>query len=83
MGKINAKIYSLLDGYEHMQNLKAIKIVSKNYNLLIMEDYIPVIGEIDGDIIFISDDSEKTIDKMTGYYKCSHNNFELLIKTDD
>ena len=31
-------------------DVKFIKIRSKKYNLIIMKDYLPVIGEIEGDI---------------------------------
>lgn len=83
MAKINAKIYSILRGYKTYDNCDAIKIKSDGYNLLIMEDYLPVIGQINGDITFIQGDKQSTIDKITGYYRHAHNEFELLIKSDD
>ena len=83
MGKINAKIFSILRGYKAYENCDAIKIRSNGYNLLIMEDYLPVIGQIDGDITFVQGENQETIDKITGYYRHAHNEFELLIKSDD
>ena len=80
MGKLNAKIFSLKDGYETLGELKSIRIKSKTYNLLVMEDYLPIIGEIDGNITFVGEDSERTFNNINAFYRHSHNEFELLIK---
>ena len=80
MGKINAKIFSLEKGYEDLRELKSIRIKSKTYNLLIMEDYLPLIGEIEGNITFVFEDNEETLNDINAYYRHSHNEFELLIK---
>ena len=80
MGKLNAKIFSLKDGYEALGELKSIRIKSKTYNLLVMEDYLPIIGEIDGNITFVGEDSERTFNNINAFYRLSHNEFELLIK---
>lgn len=82
MGKISARIYSLTDGYQSMSGLKGIRIVSSNYNILVMEDFLPIIGQIEGDVTFIYQDSQKTISNIKGYYRHAHNEFELLIKSD-
>lgn len=81
MGAINAKIFSLKDGYEALGDLKSIRIKSKTYNLLVMEDYLPIIGEIDGSITFVGEDSERTYEDIKAFYRHSHNEFELLVKS--
>lgn len=83
MGKINAKLFSLERGYNIYSGLKAIKIVSKKYNLLIMEDYLPVIGEIKGTITLIGEESSEELRISKGFYRHSHNEFELLIKDEN
>ena len=80
MGKINAKIFSLETGFEDLEKLKSIRIKSKTYNLLIMEDYLPIIGEVEGNVTFVSEDKEETLSDINAYYRHSHNEFELLIK---
>lgn len=82
MGKINAKLFSLDQGYKAYKGLKAIRIVSKKYNLLIMEDYLSVIGEIKGVITLIGEDKSEEIKVSKGFYTHSHNEFELLIKDE-
>lgn len=79
--KISADILSLQRGLEHFSGLKAIRIVSKTYNLLIMDDYLPIIGEIDGDLFLISaEEVVKELKGVTGFYKHSNNNFEFVLK---
>lgn len=83
MGKINVKIFSLKEGYKAINGLKAIKVVSKDYNILIMEDYLSVVGEIQGDISLIGEDEEIPFKNVRGFYRHSHNEFELLLKEND
>ena len=83
MGKIKARIYSLANGYDAMDKLKAIRIVSKDYNILIMEDFLPIIGQLDGDVIFVDESNERKLSHIKGYYRHAHNEFELLIKSDN
>lgn len=79
--KISADILSLQNGLEHYEGLKAIRIVSKTYNLLIMDDYLPLIGEIDGDLFLISEtDVVREMKGIVGFYKHSKNNFEFVLK---
>lgn len=81
--KIVAKIFSMKDGYSEYKNVRAIKIISDKYNILIMEDYLPVIGEIKGNVSIVFDDKVEEIPNIRGFYKHSHNEFELLIKEFD
>lgn len=47
---MEVKIFSLKNGYEYFDKVKAIRIKSKEYNLLIMKDYMPLIGKIEGQL---------------------------------
>ena len=66
-----------LTEYEH---IKIVRIVSKDYNLLIMEDYLPIIGEIDGSIDIKGDDIDLSFPKVSAFYMNSSNVFNLMIK---
>ena len=68
----NAKI-------QRIDNVKVIRVKDKNYNLLIMKDYWPVVGEIDGKIL-IESDREYSFSCINGFYSVSHNIFHLIIK---
>ena len=78
--KIKARVFSMEEGHEGFDNVKQIKILSSKYNIVIMEDYLPVIGEVDGDVQFVFENEVREIKNVQGYYKHSHNDFELLIK---
>ena len=58
------KIYSLLNGLSVLENVKVIRIKSKDYNLLIMKDYVPIIGEIEGDFEVETDKETKELDMI-------------------
>jgi len=79
--KITADILSFENGLEHFVGLKAVRIVSKTYNLLIMDDYLPIIGEIEGDLFLISPkEVVKELRNVNGFYRHSKNNFEFILK---
>ena len=79
--KIKARIFSMEDGHEGFDNIKSIYVESKKYNILIMEDYLPVIGDIDGNIVIKYGTNEiREIKNIQGFFKHSHNEFSLLIK---
>jgi len=62
-----------------IDNVKVIRIKDKNYNLMLMKDYWPLIGEINGSISFEADET-KTFNNIHGFYVLSRNTFKLIIK---
>lgn len=79
---MTVKILTISKGLEVIENVGAIRIKSKDYNLLIMKDYLPIIGEIEGMIEI--ETVEETIRKenIIAYYINTHNEFQLIIKED-
>ena len=80
--KMSVKILNIQNGLKVYNNVSIIKIKSQKYNLSIMEDYLPVIGEIDGDIEIIAIDNFVKLTNIIGYYMLKHNEFKLFIKED-
>ena len=76
------KIYSLLNGLSVLENVKVIRIKSKDYNLLIMKDYVPIIGEIEGDFEVETDKETKELANIRCYYVCQNNVFEIILKDE-
>ena len=62
-----------------IKNVKIIRIKDNNYNLLIMKDYWPILGEIHGTII-IESDIEYKYENIYGFYTLTNNIFHLIIK---
>ena len=50
MDGIKVKVFDIRNGMRVYDNIKIIRIISKDYNLLIMKDYLPIIGEIEGSV---------------------------------
>ncbi len=79
--KMIVKILSLENGLRQYDDIDFIRITSEDYNLLIMKDYLPVIGEIKGSIELQNSERESIkLDNIIAYYMSSHNEFKLFIK---
>jgi len=74
------RIFDLDKGLTEYEHIKVVRIVSKDYNLLIMQDYLPIIGEIDGSIDIKSEDIDLSFPKIKAFYMNSGNVFNLMIK---
>ena len=82
VAKMKVKILNIQNGLKTYDKVSIIKIKSKKYNLSIMEDYLPVIGEIDGDVEIIALDNFVKLTNIIGYYMLKHNEFKLFIKEE-
>ena len=47
---MTVKLFTLANGLDIVNEVVAIRIKSKDYNLLILKDYISLLGEIHGDL---------------------------------
>jgi len=79
---IEAIVISFQNGFQIYHNVKIIRILSKKYNLLIMVDYMPVVGELEGNLVIVSDSVEVSLENIQGFYVMKNNVFKLLIKED-
>lgn len=77
--EMKVRVFSL-DGLKEYDDVKIVRIVSKDYNLLIMKDYLPIIGEIDGNVDIKSDKEEINLKNIKAFYMNSNNEFNLMIR---
>ena len=77
---ILVKVLSMQDGLVEYENVEFIRIISQKYTLLIMKDYLPIIGEIKGKVEMQSKNGSIKIENITAYYMHKHNEFNLFIK---
>ena len=77
---LKVRIFDLEKGLIEYENIKIIRIVSKNYNLLIMQDYLPILGEIDGSVDIKNEEIELNYKNIKAFYMNSNNVFNLMIK---
>ena len=74
------KIFTLKDGLETVENVTAVRIISEDYNLLILKDYVAIIGKIEGSVEIESEIETKKLDKITDYYVSHNNVFNLMLE---
>lgn len=81
-GKIKVRIIDEVNGLQYLDNVRAVRLTSKGYTLLILEDFTATLGQIEGNVTFLCKDREVMLDNILGYYKHQHNEFTLLIHED-
>ena len=80
MDGIKVKVFDIRNGMRVYDNIKIIRIISKHYNLLIMKDYLPIIGEIEGSVDIKNDVVNESFKNIKAFYMNSDNVFNLMIK---
>ena len=77
---IKVRIFDMAHGLREYDDIKIIRIISKDYNLLIMKDYLPIIGEIEGSVDIKNDNIDLSFKNIKAFYMNSENIFNLMIK---
>ena len=77
---IKVRIFDIENGLREYKYIKIIRIISKDYNLLIMKDYLPIIGEIEGNVDIKNDEVNLSFKDIKAFYMNSNNEFNLMIK---
>ena len=77
---IKVRIFNIENGLREYKDIKIIRIISKDYNLLIMKDYLPIIGEIEGSVDIKNDEVNLSFKDIKAFYMNSTNEFNLMIK---
>ena len=80
MDGIKVKVFDIRNGMRVYDNIKIIRIISKDYNLLIMKDYLPIIGGIEGSVDIKNDVVNESFKNIKAFYMNSDNVFNLMIK---
>ena len=77
---IKVRIFDMEHGLKEYEEVKTIRIISKDYNLLIMKDYLSVIGEIVGSVDIKGDYVDVSVKQIRAFYMNSKNVFNLMIE---
>lgn len=78
MQNITVQLLNIAGDVKKYEDVKFIKIKSKKYNLIIMKDYLPIIGEIQGEIEIGREQENIEMKKVRGYFMHKHNKFNLF-----
>lgn len=77
---LKVRVFDMEKGLTEYENIKSVRIVSKDYNLLIMQDYMPIIGEIVGSVDITGNDTNASYKQIKGFYMNRDNVFNLMIE---
>ena len=77
---IRVRVFDMQHGLREYENIKIIRIISKDYNLLVMKDYLPIIGEIEGSVDIKNDVIDMSFKDIKAFYMNSDNVFNLMLK---
>ena len=69
---------NLENGTKQYDNIKAVRIHSEKYRLLIMKDHAPILGQIKGSIYLLTDDNEIVFNDVHGFFTNIKNNFKFI-----
>ena len=73
------KIFTLKKGLRKLEYVSAIRIKSKDYNLLILKDYVAIMGRIEGDFSLEINENIIEYTNVDAYYVNSNNEFNVII----
>ena len=77
---MKVRVFDMEHGLVEYDDVKTIRIVSRDYNLLIMKDYLSVIGEIVGSVDIKGEEVDVTFNGIKAFYMNSKNVFNLMIE---
>ncbi len=78
-GRIQVRVSDFPHGLRVFDGVKLIRITSRDYTLLIMEDYFPCLGSVYGHVELVRDDLVD-LGRVKGFYIHRENEFSLLIE---
>ena len=81
--KIKAKIVSMENGLQEFEEIEMIRVKGENHSLLILQNYMPLLGRLDGYVDFVLENETLRIQDIQGYYMHKQNEFSLLVENGD
>lgn len=78
--KIKAKIVSMENGLQEFEEIEMIRVKGENHSLLILQNYMPLLGRLDGYVDIVLEKETLRIQDVQGYYMHKQNEFSLLVE---
>lgn len=77
---IQVRVSDFEHGLRVFDDVQIVRIVSNNFNLLVMNDFVPSVGMINGSVEIVSNEDVETINDVRAFYLHKDNVFSLLIE---
>jgi len=92
--RIEAVIIGYEQGYVSYHNVKMIRLKGRDLNLLIMADFMPTLGEINGRVELLMEEiplrrnqqvetESVVLENVSGFFVVKNNVFKLLLKEEN
>lgn len=81
--KIKAKIVCMNKGLQEYEDIEMIRVKSSYHSLLILQNYMPLLGRLDGYIELVFENETLRFNDLHGYYMHKKNEFSLLVQEGD
>lgn len=72
------RLFTLKNGLEKITDVVAIRIKSKDYNLLILKDYVSILGEIHGTLEIEKENDTIVYDSIHASFMNDNNVFSVI-----
>ena len=79
-GRIQVRVSDFSHGLRVIDGVKLVRLKGRDYNLLIMEDYFPLLGKTQGHVELVTTDDLVNLGEVKGFYMHRDNEFSLLIE---
>lgn len=79
---IRASVFTLSEGMKIFEDAAVVRVISSDYNILILKDYMPLLGKVEGRAQIAGAGGSMEYENIRGYYMFRQNEFELLIDED-
>ncbi|MCC8162258.1 MAG: hypothetical protein LIO86_03585 [Lachnospiraceae bacterium] len=80
--RMSARVISIRDGVEDFESVRVVHVDSSRYSLMLMPDYTPSIGEVEGTVRIVTDEHVETFEHIKGFFIMRDNAFQLLVKEE-
>lgn len=78
---IQVRISDFEHGLRVFDDVQIVRIVSNDYNLLVMNDFVPAVGIINGTVEIVTGDDIESLKNVRAFYLHRNNVFSLLIES--
>ena len=79
-GRIQVRVSDFTHGLRIYDGVRLVRIKSKDYTLLIMEDYFPLLGNVLGRVELLTAEGLVDLGSIKGFYLHRDNEFALLVE---
>lgn len=79
-GRMHVRVLDVQTGLKEYSEVYAVRMLDEGVHRLFMNDYIPTLGQVRGDVIVLNREGEYAYPNISGFYKLQHNELTLLIE---